>query len=77
MVPRRTPGLVYSRAAECNITDRALQCKAELVMLLHFGPLFTAHELHKFQLDFPSLLRYYDQAWGKGRYNVGVDCGGL
>ena len=29
------------------LTGNALQCKAELVMLLHFSPLFTAREPQK------------------------------
>ena len=55
MAPRQTPG--QSLPASGILAGQALQCKAELVLLLHFSPLFTARELHELvQKGFPDQL---------------------
>ena len=45
--PRQANPGVSLKQQSVILTSRALQCKAELVMLFHFSPLFTAREPHK------------------------------
>ena len=56
MASQANPGVILQQQSVI-LTGHALQCKAELDMLLHFSPLFTAREPHKLmQKSLPTRL---------------------